>query len=95
MPKNPDEKQQPIYLIEKADKENEFSRKATRIKTLKSVPQTESVKVKVLIGGHFYEKGKELTAVYENLKTLDEVKNIGKSMDEEVKFNDPQVRNIS
>jgi hypothetical protein len=95
MTKNPDERQEPIYLIEKANKENEFTRKATRINTLKSVPQTESVKVEVLIEGHFYNEGEKLTAVHGNLKTLSEVKKIGKSMGEEVKFNDPQMKNIS
>lgn len=38
MPKHPNERQEPIYLVEKANKREEFTRKATRINTLRSIP---------------------------------------------------------
>lgn len=82
------------FILVPADKEDDFNYIAARANVVNSVPRTDALDVEAVSSGEFYDEGEKIRIVKENLMTHDELSNFLRKNNKEVRFNDPEIREV-
>jgi hypothetical protein len=78
-------------MVEKSEREEDFTHRATKVTNISGVSQTTALDVEVVHDGEFYDEGEELRAMHDNIMSLDELEKFMKKGNREIKFNDPEM----